>query len=184
MSSRSHCQAGRCCPCQSGWTVHMGSGMSTAVARGTRALSWERAVLRSMIGLPLLGLLVFFVFPLITVAWNSLHLRDGSFGFSNYATIWQSPGLIQAIIHSFVLGISVTVVCVVLGFVIAYAIERSALRGKNVIRGALTLPLLAPSLVQAIGLLFLLGHSGLVSRWTGWEFNIYGFWGLLIADVF
>src|SRR5699024_3551203 len=71
-----------------------------------------------------------------------------------------------------------------LGCVIAYAIERSAIGGKNVIRGALTLPLLAPSLVQAIGLLFLLGHSGLISRWTGWEIEIYGFWGLLIADIF
>ena len=23
-----------------------------------------------------------------------------------------------------------------------------------------------------------------VHRWTGWEFDIYGFWGLLISNVF
>ena len=51
-------------------------------------------------------------------------------------------------------------------------------------RLSLLLPLLAPSLVQGLGLLFLLGRNGLLYQWTGIEQNIYGYWGLLISDVF
>jgi iron(III) transport system permease protein len=48
--------------------------------------------------------------------------------------------------------------------------------------GLVSLPLLAPSLVQGLGLIFLLGRNGVVSRMTGIEIEIYGFWGLLIAN--
>jgi iron(III) transport system permease protein len=48
--------------------------------------------------------------------------------------------------------------------------------------GLVSLPLLAPSLVQGLGLIFLLGRNGIVSRATGVEIEIYGFWGLLIAN--
>lgn len=155
-----------------------------AKTRRSRRVPIERLLLNTMILVPLIGLVLFFVYPLITVAWHSLLLRDGTFGFGNYTAILHSPGLLQATINSIILGIATTVVSVGLGFVIAYALERSAIRGKSVIRGALNLPLLAPSLVQAIGLLFILGRGGLVARWTGWDLNIYGFWGLLISDVF
>lgn len=166
--------------------------MSTAPAKAVAplrrerrtTLTAERLLVAVSILVPLLGLALFLIYPLITVAWHSLLLRDGSVGFGNYASVLQTPGLVQAIGNSLVLGVATTVVGVVLGFILAYALERSALRGKNLIRGALTLPLLAPSLVQGIGLLFLLGRSGLIARWTGWDIDIYGFWGLLIADVF
>lgn len=152
--------------------------------RKSRLIPTERMLLNGMILVPLVGLVLFFVYPLITVAWHSLLLRDGSFGFGNYTAIMDTPGLLQATVNSVILGAATTVVCIVLGFAIAYSMERSAMRGKQVIRGALNLPLLAPSLVQGIGLLFILGRGGLVARWTGWDMNIYGFWGLLIADVF
>ena len=47
----------------------------------------------------------------------------------------------------------------------------------------IVLPLLAPSLVQALGLIFLLGRNGVISRAFGIEIEIYGFWGLLIANT-
>jgi iron(III) transport system permease protein len=63
------------------------------------------------------------------------------------------------------------------------ALHRSRLPGKALMRGALLLPMLAPSLVLALGLVCLLGRNGLVHRLTGLPTDIYGFWGLLVANT-
>src|SRR5690606_14362465 len=91
---------------------------------------------------------------------------------------------VTAGINSLSISLSTTLVCILLGFPIAYALERSRIWLKPWVRLSLLLPLLAPSLVQGLGLLFLLGRNGLLYQWTGIEQNIYGYWGLLISDVF
>ena len=45
------------------------------------------------------------------------------------------------------------------------------------------LPLFAPSLVQALGILFLFGRNGVINRTFDLGIDIYGFWGIVIADV-
>jgi len=71
----------------------------------------------------------------------------------------------------------------VLGFIIALGLHRCAFRGKWIIRIAIIMPLLAPSLVQALGLIFLLGRNGVINRVFGLDLDIYGFWGLTIANT-
>ena len=129
------------------------------------------------------GLALFFLYPLATVAWHSLVEKDGSIGLGNYAEVFAA-GHLAATLNSLVMSVATTAVSIVLGFAIAYGLDRSCMRGKAIVRVALVLPLLAPSLVQGLGLIFLLGRNGLVHRWTGWEIDIYGFWGLLISNVF
>ncbi|HEY9571897.1 MAG TPA: ABC transporter permease subunit, partial [Pusillimonas sp.] len=128
--------------------------------------------------------ILFFAYPLATIFWQSFVLRDGMMGVGNYAAISSTPGLLDAGWNSLVVSLSTTIVCVVLGFAIAFALDRTCMRGKNALRGTLLLPLLAPSLVQGLGLLFILGRNGLVHQWTGWDLNVYGYSGLLLSDVF
>jgi len=45
-------------------------------------------------------------------------------------------------------------------------------------------PLFAPSLVQALGIVFLLGRNGVINRTFDLRIDIYGFWGIVISDVF
>ena len=118
---------------------------------------------------PTLALILFFGYPLLTIFWHSFVLFDGTMGLDNYAAIPSTPGLVTAGINSVVISVSTTVVCLLLGFPMAYALERSRIPGKGWIRLCLLLPMLAPSLVQGLGLLFLLGRNGLVFRWTGIE---------------
>lgn len=155
------------------------SGISRLIPRTA-----EQWLVFSCLVFPTLALLIFFVFPLTTIFWQSFTLLDGSFGLDNYAAIPDTPGLIQAGINSLAISISTTVVCIVLGFAIAYALERTRIPGKSAVRVGLLLPLLAPSLVQGLGLLFILGRNGLIYRWTGIEQDVYGFWGLLLSDIF
>jgi iron(III) transport system permease protein len=161
-----------------------GPSRAPRLARPASRRSAEQLLLSVSILVPLLGLVLFFVYPLLTIAWHSLILKDGSVGFGNYAAIASAPGILTATVNSIAVSLATTAVCLAGGFLVAFALERTRMRGMQIIRGALALPLLAPSLVQGLGLLFVLGRNGLLHKWTGWDINIYGFWGLLIADVF
>ncbi|MHA3903622.1 ABC transporter permease subunit [Castellaniella sp. WN] len=144
----------------------------------------EQWLTRVCVAIPTLALILFFGYPLLTIFWQSFVQWDGTLGLGNYAAIPSTPGLVTAGINSLSISLSTTLVCILLGFPIAYALERSRIRFKSWIRLSLLLPLLAPSLVQGLGLLFLLGRNGLLYQWTGIEQNIYGYWGLLLSDVF
>ncbi|GAA0217073.1 putative 2-aminoethylphosphonate ABC transporter permease subunit [Castellaniella daejeonensis] len=144
----------------------------------------EQWLTRVCVAIPTLALILFFGYPLLTIFWQSFVLWDGTLGLDNYAAIPSTPGLVTAGINSLSISLSTTLVCILLGFPIAYALERSRIWLKPWVRLSLLLPLLAPSLVQGLGLLFLLGRNGLLYQWTGIEQNIYGYWGLLISDVF
>jgi len=136
-----------------------------------------------LIAVPLLALLAFFVQPMLTVLWRSVTDAHGSLTWSNYARLLDDPGLPRSALRSVVIGVATTVAAVGTGLCLAMALHRSRLRGKRVLRAALLLPMLAPSLVLGLGLVCLLGRNGLVHRLTGWPTDIYGFWGLLIVNT-
>jgi iron(III) transport system permease protein len=137
----------------------------------------------ALLALPLLGLLLFFVQPLATVLWHSVTDAHGGITFANYLRLFDDPGLPRAALHSLAIGVATTACCVPLGLALAMALHRSRLPGKTLIRGVLLLPMLAPSLVLGLGLVCLLGRNGLVHRLTGLPTDIYGFWGLLVANT-
>lgn len=136
-----------------------------------------------MVALPLLGLCVFFLHPLLSVLMRSLVDDGGTLTLANYARLLDDPGLPRAAWHSVVIGATTTLGTLAIGLCVAMALHRSRLPGKALIRGALLLPMLAPSLVLGLGLVCLLGRNGLVHRLTGWPTDIYGFWGLLLANL-
>ncbi|MCA8093710.1 ABC transporter permease subunit [Burkholderia anthina] len=157
---------------------------ATVPASGARlSRLWSKGLRVAMVAVPLTGLALFFLYPLAVIAFRSLLDGDGRVGLANYAALWQAPDIIQSAWHSVVLSVATTMVSIVLGFLIAFTLYRSRLPAANAIRATLLLPMLAPSLMQGLGILFLLGRNGLVHQWTGWDVEIYGFWGLLISDV-
>lgn len=143
----------------------------------------DRWLLRACLGLPLAALLLFFGLPMLGIGWRSLMQDRGGFGLGNYAALLDTPGVWRALANSLLLGASTTGVVLALGFVLAYGLERTCMPGKRFAAIGLSLPMLAPSLVLGLGLIFLLGRNGIVGKLLGVRPEIYGFWGLLIADV-
>ncbi|CAN0108548.1 unnamed protein product, partial [Chrysoparadoxa australica] len=142
----------------------------------------DRLLVLVCVGLPLLGLTLFFLYPMVIVFLRSVTVDDG-YGLGNYTQVLGSVGFWRATWHSLLMGGATTALSVFLGFIIAHGLHRCAFPGKWLIRSIIILPLLAPSLVQALGLIFLLGRNGVVSRALGVEIEIYGFPGLLIANT-
>jgi iron(III) transport system permease protein len=131
---------------------------------------------------PAAALGLFFVYPLATVALRSITEPNGAFGLGNFAVILRSPNFWRAAMHSLVVSSATTAVVLILGVAVAFAVHRCRIFGSPIVMMAVMLPLLMPSLVQGLGLIFLLGRNGLLTKLTGLEINIYGFWGLLLAN--
>lgn len=153
------------------------------VAAIARPLSLPRIGTWLLVGLPIAALCLFFLHPLATVLWRSVTDAHGHVTAANYLRLFDDPGLPRAALHSLSIGLGTTLVTVAFGLCLAMALHRSRLPGKPLIRGVLLLPMLAPSLVIGLGLVCLLGRNGLVHRLTGLPTDIYGFWGLLIANT-
>lgn len=159
----------------------MSAGAAPATA--VRAAAWEARLLYSVAFIvPMIGLAVFFLYPLALVVRRSFVLGDGTLGLGNYRDVFAMGHIPTVIGNSLAMSGATTLICLVLGFAIAYMLQRTTIVGRWLIAGALILPLLAPSLVQALGLIFLFGRNGLVNQYTGWDLQIYGFWGLVISN--
>lgn len=161
----------------------MCAAQSQAMTSNSKSFNADKLLSLCCVAVPLIGLFLFFLYPMAIVFLRSITTPDGTYGIENYREVLTSSGFWRATRHSMSMGIATTVLSVFLGFIIAHGLHRCAFRGKRLIRAAIALPLLAPSLVQGLGLIFLLGRNGVVSRLIGVEIDIYGFWGLLIANT-
>lgn len=125
---------------------------------------------------------LFFIAPLGVLAVRSLTGADGGFSPANYRDYLFSPELFASLRNTFNLGIATVLLTLPLAFLLAYGIERTRipLRGLFAILGAA--PLLAPSLLPAMALVYLFGHQGLLTQFLGGR-TIYGFIGLLLAET-
>lgn len=143
----------------------------------------ELKVLYILITLTLAAILLY---PLGCVLFQSVLTRDGGLGLSNYASLLSQKNFWTALGNSFtVSGISAAI-ATIMAFFCAYGLHFSRIRPsvKKVIQIIVLLPLFLPSITYGFAVIYSFGRLGLVSQLLAPPpFSIYGFWGLLIADV-
>ncbi len=160
----------------------MSKPVEKRIPRGLDQPIGERLFQHVVLLVPLAGLALFFLYPLAIVVWRSFQQRDGAVGVGNYREILALDHLWGVVSNSLVMSGLTALISVSLGLVIAYALNRTKMPLRWLVSLALILPLLAPSLVQALGLIFMFGRNGLVTYLTGIEMQIYGLPGLVIAN--
>ena len=126
-------------------------------------------------------LAIFFVAPLGLLAWQSLVSADGTFSLANYQEYLRSPDLFVSLKNTFYLGAGTMLLTVPLAFLLAYGIERTRIPFRSFFAGIGVVPLLAPSLLPAIALVYLFGRQGLFTPFFG--HTIYGATGLILAET-
>lgn len=129
-----------------------------------------------------LPLILFVLFPLAHILGRSFSTPDG-FGLANYAAMLGNERFLRITWNSFAVTLLSAAIAIVLAYVFAYAVQRSTMKLRNLFRLIAILPLFAPSLVQAQGLILLFGRNGLVNRTFGLGIDLYGYWGIVIASV-
>ena len=130
----------------------------------------------------LFALVSFLVLPLGTLFTKAFQDKSGSFvwlrQFVKYLT---SPAMVQSLLNTIqISGIS-TVISVSTAFVFAYCLSRRNVPGKKVFRFVSMLPLLAPTMLLGICLIYIFGKQGLLTR-VGFRIDLYGANGIIIAE--
>ena len=134
-----------------------------------------------------LVLLAFLAAPLAAILVQSVQDAEGRFlGLANFVAYAQTPALLQSLWNSLWVSAVVTAVAVPAAFVFAYAITRSCMPAKSLFRGITLIPLLAPTLLSAISLIYWFGNQGVLKgalQALGID-QIYGAPGIVLAEIF
>ncbi len=104
-------------------------------------------------------------------------------GLENYRTYFSTPSLFRSIENSLFIATLSTLITVSLAFGFAYALNRSTMRFKGVFRLVAMIPILVPSLLPGIALVYLFGNQGMIKGLLMGE-SIYGPIGIVIGSVF
>ena len=124
------------------------------------------------------------VLPLYTLLSKGLEDHAGRFvGLANFAEFFATPVLFNSIYNSLTIAIISTVITITLAFIYAYALTRSCMPGKAIFKGIAMVPILAPSLLPAISLVYLFGNQGMIKEVLMGE-TIYGPIGIVMGEVF
>lgn len=143
----------------------------------------ELKVLYILITLTLAAILLY---PLGCVLFQSVLTKEGGIGLANYTSLLSQSSFWTALANSFtVSGISAAI-ATLMAFFCAYGLHFTRIRPgvKKVIQIIVLLPLFLPSITYGFAVIYSFGRLGLISQLIAPPpFSIYGFWGLLIADV-
>ncbi|MDN3577141.1 putative 2-aminoethylphosphonate ABC transporter permease subunit [Chitinimonas viridis] len=129
-------------------------------------------------------LLVFLAWPLASILIKAVEARDGSFvGLDNLLALLTEPRLLEASWNSIRLALMTLALVLPMALAFAFALTRSRLWERPVFRLIALAPLLAPSLMPAISLVYLFGNQGVLKDWLG-DSSIYGPLGIVLGEVF
>ena len=128
--------------------------------------------------------LLFLVLPLGALISKSLQNKDGEFiGLANYNLYLQEPALFQSLYNSLFVAISSTVIVVILAFLFSYALTRTCMPFKGFFKLIALIPLLSPSILAAIALVYWFGNQGVLKEVLLGK-SIYGPIGIIMASVY
>ena len=140
--------------------------------------------MRAFMGVIGLYLIVALAMPLYTMLSKSVEDHDGLFiGIANYIEYFSTPALAYSINNSLFVAVITTVITVTLAFTFAYALTRSCIPFKGLFKSITMIPILVPSLLPGIALVYLFGKQGFIPGLLMGH-SIYGPIGIVIAEVF
>jgi spermidine/putrescine transport system permease protein len=143
------------------------------VAGRERALAWlyrrPEARAWALLAPGGLWLLVFFLVPLLIMLVYSFMPRGiyggvkPGFTLQHYARFFD-PLYLDVLQRTFVWSIACTVICLVLGYPVAYVIVRGG-RWRNLLLFLVVLPFWTSFLVRTFAMIFLMRDTGLINNW-------------------
>lgn len=136
-------------------------------------------------------------------AYVNISPKQG-YGFGNFITYVSKPALFNSLFHSLYISTISTIITVTLAFIFAYALTRSCIRFKSAFKTIAFVPILVPSMLAGISLIYLFGKQSLIIKVTQSIFGaenitwllpisaggaygptpIYGPIGIIISEVF
>jgi len=150
---------------------------------GRRAKDYLNANLTNILAAFLFLLLAFFLlYPIIAVLLKSLRGPSG-FTLQYFQAFFSKSYYFQSLYNTLLLGVINTVICLVIGFCLAYMTTRGPWILRKPLKIITLIPLIAPPYLFALSLIILLGRNGLVTRMFDLHWQLYGFSGVVISQT-
>jgi iron(III) transport system permease protein len=150
---------------------------------------WEK--LKAFINAELINILaailflllaIFLLYPILAVLIKSIKGPQG-FTLSYYLKFFLKGYYFRSLLNTLALGFINTVVCLIVGFCLAYLTTRGPLYLRKPLKFISMMPLIAPPYLFAISLIILFGRNGILTKALGLSWSIYGFSGVVIAQT-
>lgn len=142
--------------------------------------------LRSNIALAMvaIALTLAIIAPLIMLFETAFFDENQNFiGLENFYNYFASPALLSSVFNSVWVSCAATVITVFLASIYAFALTNVNIKGKGFFKLVAFLPILAPSLLPSLALVYLFGKQGVFKPLLG-DIQIYGPIGILISYCF
>ena len=127
---------------------------------------------------------LFLVLPLGALIIKSLQNSDGDYiGLHNFYIYLNEPALFQSFFNSLFIAVVSTIITVILAFAFAFALTHTRMPFKGFFRLIALIPLLSPSILAAIALVYWFGNQGVLKELL-FGHSIYGPIGIIMASVY
>jgi iron(III) transport system permease protein len=150
---------------------------------GSRVKDFLNANLINILAAFLFLLLAFFIlYPIIAVLIKSIRGPSG-FTLEYYRSFFSKNYYYQSLYNTLLLGAINTIVCLVIGFCLAYMTTRGPWILRKPLKIISLVPLIAPPYLFALSLIILFGRNGIVTRALDLHWELYGFGGVVISQT-
>ena len=130
---------------------------------------------------------IFLIYPLLSLFLDSFKdSKSGVWSLMNYIQFFSKKYYTSALVNSFKLTISVTVIAVLIGVPLAYFMSFYKIKGKGVLEVLFIISMMSPNFIGAYSWILLLGRNGSVTKFLEKALginmpSIYGFAGMLLV---
>lgn len=117
----------------------------------------------------ILVLLALFVYPLLGLVDRSVYRPRVGYTLEFYSRIWRVPVYLQVIGRTFRISAFVTLICLALGYPLAYLLATLRPRIARLLMIVVVLPFFTSIIVRTYAWMVLLGRNGIVNQYLTWS---------------
>lgn len=126
---------------------------------------------------------IILICPLFSLFSKAFLDASGEFvGLKNYIEYFSTPSLSVSVKNTLIVSCAAAVLGTLLGFLYAYGLTRTNLKGKTFFRYIAMIPIFLPTVVHGLGLVYLFGNQGIVTG-LGWDIGLYGKTGIILSEI-
>ena len=128
--------------------------------------------------------LLFVAYPLFE-AVRLTFVHEDRFSLAIWKEILSNRQYLGALAGSIQLGVLTATLSTIIGFIFAFFVSRTSMRGKKLVTALATLPVISPPFSLTLSIILLFGNNGLITKGLlGLEnFSIYGLGGLGLVQT-
>jgi iron(III) transport system permease protein len=134
--------------------------------------------------------LVFLIYPLIRLFYDSFTNDAGLFTLANFQEFFTDSFYLRSLTNSLVLGVATVLTTSLIGIPVAFLLLRYEFPGRRLFSYLTIIPMIMPPLVGVMGFVFILGRAGtinvLLQDYLGFQQPVnfmYGVHGVLLVET-